>query len=242
MDGESEPNPVEEKPRERVEPMDASSSPQPQTTPASDEAGEAVSMETEDGAPKESGTEDNDDDVVLVGEEAPQASALSQDTPSTDCLEPSAAVAAVDTFTAAMPSINPSSPTSSSTSTVGAPPKPQTTAAEPIVIDDEEDSEQKDISTSSPAHPGGSCASHSPGALSSTEPDSEIRIASVTTLGSGNQKGSSATSAVNTPPHQTDMNLMITSVTSLQGGAAAVAAVRLSRNHFMDTLLMLLSS
>uniref|UniRef100_A0A3Q3X469 TRASH domain-containing protein n=1 Tax=Mola mola TaxID=94237 RepID=A0A3Q3X469_MOLML len=219
MDGESEPNPVEEKARERVEPMDATSSPQPQTTPASDEAGEAVSMEMEDGAPKESGTEDNDDDVVLVGEEAPQPSALSQDTPSTDCLEPSAAVAAVDTSTAAMPSITPSSPTSSSTSTVGAPPKPQTTAAEPIVIDDEEDSEQKDISTSSPAHPGGSCASHSPGALSSTEPDSEIRIASVTTLGSGNQKESSATSAVNTPPHQTDMNLMITSVTSLQGGA-----------------------
>uniref|UniRef100_A0A665V2Q9 Zinc finger, MYM-type 2 n=1 Tax=Echeneis naucrates TaxID=173247 RepID=A0A665V2Q9_ECHNA len=97
-------------------------------------------------------------------------------------------------------------------------------SSEPIVIDDEEDSEQKDTLSSSPAPPGGSSMSHSPGALSSTEPDSEIRIASVTTLGSGSQKGSSAVSAVSTSPHpvddQADMNLMITSVTSLQEGAA----------------------
>uniref|UniRef100_A0A8C4EUV3 Zinc finger, MYM-type 2 n=1 Tax=Dicentrarchus labrax TaxID=13489 RepID=A0A8C4EUV3_DICLA len=231
MDGESEPNPVgAEEAGERVEPMDATPSPQQQTTPPSEEAGEAVSMVTEDGATKV-GTEDNDDDdVVLVGEEAPQPSAttLSQDTPSTDCLEPAAAVATVDTSTAAMPSKTPSSPASSSTSTAAAPPKPPTTAAEPIVIDDEEESEQKDTSSSSPAHPGGSSASHSPGVLSSTEPDSEIRIASVTTLGSSSQKGSSTISVVNTPSHpvdvQADMNLMITSVTSLQGGAAAAAA------------------
>lgn len=241
MDGESDPNPVvAEEAGERVESMDATPSPQRQTTPTSEEAGEAVSMVTEDGATEEGGTEDNeDDDVVLVGEEDPQPSAttLSQDTPSTDCLEPAAAVAAVDMSTAAMPSITPSSPASSIASTVGAPPKPQTTAAEPIVIDDEEDSEQKDTSPSSPAHPGGSSASHSPGALSSTEPDSEIRIASVTTLGSSSQKGSSTTSAVNTPPHQvdvqTDMNLMITSVTSLQGGAAAVTAVRIITTGFI---------
>lgn len=237
MDGESDPNPVvAEEAGERVEPMDATPSPQPQTAPTPEEAGEAVSMVTEDAATKEGGTEDNeDDDVVLVGEEAPEPSAttLPQDTPSTDCLEPTAAMAAVDMTTAAMPSIAPSSPASSSASTVGAPPKPQTTAAEPIVIDDEEDSEQKDTSPSSPAHPGGSSASPSPGALSSTEPDSEIRIASVTTLGSSSQKGSTTTSAVNTPPHQvdvqTDMNLMITSVTSLQGGVAAVTAVRILR-------------
>ncbi|XP_040913037.1 zinc finger MYM-type protein 2 [Toxotes jaculatrix] len=229
MDGESEPNPaVAEEAGERVEPMDATPSPQQKTTPLAEEAGEAVSMVTEDGATKEGGTEDNDDDVVLVGEEAPQPAATSpsHDTPSTDCLELAADVASVDMSTAAMPSKTPSPPASSSTSTVEAPPKPPTTAAEPIVIDDEEDSEQKDTSPPSPAPPGGSSVTHSPGALSSTEPDSEIRIASVTTLGSSSQKGSSAVSAVNTPPHpadvQTDMNLMITSVTSLQGGAAAV--------------------
>lgn len=243
MDGESEPNPaVAEEAGERVEPMDATPSPQ-QTTPPSEEAGEAVSMVTEDGATKEGGTEDNDDDVVLVGEEAPQPSAttLSQDTPSTDCLEPAAAVATVDMSTAAMPSKTPSSPASSSTSTAAAPPKPPTTEAEPIVIDDEEDSEQKDASSSSPAHPGGSSESHSPGALSSTEPDSEIRIASVTTLGSSSQKGGS-TASVNTPPRpvdvQADMNLMITSVTSLQGGAAAVTVVRITRTYFIYTLFL----
>lgn len=244
MDGESETSPViAEEAGERVEPMDATPSPQLQTTPTSEEAGEAVSMVTEAEAPKEGGTEDNDDDdVVLVGEEAPQPSAttISQDMPSTDCLEPAAAMAAVDMSTAATPSITPGSPTSSSASTAGAPPKPQTTAAEPIVIDDEEDSEQKDASPSSPARPGDSSASHSPGALSSTEPDSEIRIASVTTLGSSGQKGSSTTSAVNTPPHQVDiqadMNLMITSVTSLQGGAAAV---RLIDTRFFVHLMLL---
>ncbi|XP_070831912.1 zinc finger MYM-type protein 2 [Chaetodon trifascialis] len=232
MNGESEPNPVvAEEAGEQVEPMDATPSPQEQTTPPSEEATEAVSMVTGDGATKEDGTEDNDDDddVVLVGEEAPQPSAatVTQDTPSTDCLEPAAAVETVDMSMAAMPSKTPSSPASSSTSTVATPPKPPTTAAEPIVIDDEEDSEQKDTSPSSPAHPGGSSPCHSPGALSSTEPDSEIRIASVTTLGSSSQKESSAIAAVNTPPHpvdiQADMNLMITSVTSLQDAVASVA-------------------
>lgn len=240
MDGESEPNPaIAEEAGERVEPMDATPSPQQQTTPHSEEAGEAVSMATEDGVTKEGSTEDNDDDVVLVGEETPQPSAitLTQDTPSTDCLEVPAAVASMDMSTAAMPSKTPSPPASSSASTVEAPPKPPTTAAEPIVIDDEDDSEQKDTSSTSPAPPGGSSVSHSPGALSSTEPDSEIRIASVTTLGSSSQKGSSTVSAVNTPPHsvdvQADMNLMITSVTSLQGGAVAVSAVRINRGDFI---------
>lgn len=243
MNGESEPNPiVAEEAGERVEPTDATPSPQEQTTPPSEEAGEAVSMVTEDGATKEGGTEDNDDDddVVLVGEEAPQpATTVSQDTPSTDCLEPDAAVETVDMSMAAMPSKTPSSPASSSTSTVATPPKPPTTAAEPIVIDDEEDSEQKDTSPSSPAHPGGSSPSHSPGALSSTEPDSEIRIASVTTLGSSSQKGSSTIAAVNTPPHpvdvQADMNLMITSVTSLQDATVSVEGVRITRTDFIYT-------
>uniref|UniRef100_A0A669DIK4 Zinc finger MYM-type containing 2 n=1 Tax=Oreochromis niloticus TaxID=8128 RepID=A0A669DIK4_ORENI len=235
MDGESEPNPVvAEDVGERVEPMDATPSPQQKPTPPSEESSEAVSMVTEDGATKEGGTEDNDDDVVLVGEEAPQPSAttLSQDTPSTDCPELAAAVATVDTSTAAK---TPGSPASSNASTTAAaPPKPPTTTTEPIVIDDEEDSEQRDTSSSTPVPPEGTSASHSPGALSSTEPDSEIRIASVTTLGSASQKGGST---VNSPPHpedaQPDMNLMITSVTSLQGGAAAVAAVRTPTTFFL---------
>uniref|UniRef100_A0A8C9Y5E2 Zinc finger MYM-type containing 2 n=1 Tax=Sander lucioperca TaxID=283035 RepID=A0A8C9Y5E2_SANLU len=236
MDGESEPNPaVAEEAGERVEPMDATPSPEQQTTPPSEVAGEAFSMvtEEEDEAAKEGGTEDNDDDVVLVGEEdlQPSATTLSQDTPSTDCLEPAAAVATVDMSTAEM---TPSSLASSSTSTVAAPPKPPTAEAEPIVIDDEDDSEQKETSCSSPAHPAGSSESPSPGALSSTEPDSEIRIASVTTLGSSNQKGSSTVSAVNTPPHpvdvQEDLNLMITSVTSLQSGAAAAGEGQAEEN------------
>ncbi|XP_026150725.1 zinc finger MYM-type protein 2 [Mastacembelus armatus] len=228
MDGESEPNPaIAEEAGEPVEPMDATPSTQPQTTPPREEAEEAVSMVTEEKAPKEDGTEDNDDDVVLVGEDDPQPSAttLSQDTPSRDCLEPDAATATVDMSTAAMPTHVQTPPVSSSTTAVAAPPKPPTTAAEPIVIDDEEESEQKCTLSSSPAPPGGSAASNSPGALSSTEPDSEIRIASVTTLGSNSQRGSST--AINTPSGpvdlQTDMNLMITTLTSLQGGAAAVA-------------------
>ncbi|XP_029386130.1 zinc finger MYM-type protein 2 [Echeneis naucrates] len=228
MDGESEPNPaVADEAGEQEEPMDATPSPEQQAMPPTEEAGEAVSMVTEDGATKEGSTEDNDDDVVLVGEEAPQSSAtaLCEDTPNTDCIELDAAVATVDMSSAALPCKTSTPPASSTGTTVEAPPN---TAAEPIVIDDEEDSEQKDTLSSSPAPPGGSSMSHSPGALSSTEPDSEIRIASVTTLGSGSQKGSSAVSAVSTSPHpvddQADMNLMITSVTSLQEGAAAVTA------------------
>nr|XP_020481808.2 uncharacterized protein LOC109975922 [Labrus bergylta] len=225
MDGESEPSPaVAEEAGEHVEPMGATPSPQQESTPPSEEAGEAVSMLTEDGATKEGGTEDNDDDddVVLVGEEAPKPSAttLPNDTPSTDSPEPTA-----DMSTA---SKTPRSPASSSitTAAAAAAPKPPTTEAEPIVIDDEEDSEQKDTSSSSPAHPGGSSTAHSPVALSSTEPDSEIRIASVTTLGSSSQEESATVFTVNTPPHpeddQGDLNLMITSVTSLQSGEAAV--------------------
>ena len=226
---------VTEEAGEQVEPMDATPSPQPQTTLLSEEDQEAVSMVTEDGAPKEAGIQDNDDDddddVVLVGEEAPQPSTTApQDTVGPDCLEAAAAVAGVDTPATPVPSTSPNSPASSSA------PKPLTTA-EPIVIDDEEDPD-KDTSLSSPAHPGGSSASHSPGALSSTEPDSEIRIASVTTLGSCTQKEGFSSSAVNAPPQeddeQADMNLMITSVTSLQGGAPADTPVSLSNIlHFV---------
>ncbi|KAJ4932982.1 hypothetical protein JOQ06_029820, partial [Pogonophryne albipinna] len=59
----------------------------------------------------------------------------------------------------------------------------------------------------------------------STDPDSKIRISSVTTLGSGGEKRGSAGPKEKPPTQeaeedQEDMNLMITSVTSLQDGAA----------------------
>ncbi|KAM6934578.1 zinc finger MYM-type protein 2 [Xenentodon cancila] len=231
MDGESEPSAVvAEEAGEQVESMNATPSLQQQTTPSIEESGEPLSMVTGDGSPKEAGTEDNDDDVVLVGEETPQPSTTtsSHDTPSKDCLKPATSTATVDMSAAEMPSKTPGSPVSSNVSIVVGSQKTPTTVPEPIVIDDEEDSEQKDTSSSSPVPPGGSSASHSPGPLGNTEPDSEIRIASVTTLGSNNEKGSCTNSAGNTPPHSVDapedMNLMITSVTSLQGGAAVIAA------------------
>lgn len=224
MDGESEPNPaVPEEAGEQVEPIDATPSLEQKTPPPLEEkAGEAVSMDTEDGATKEDGTEDNDDDdVVLVGEEeAPllPSKTLNQDLPSTDGPEPGADVVPVDMSTTVQPTSSPSMPVSSSSPPAGSPPKPPTKAAgEPIVIDDEEEPEQKDTFPPSPAPPGGHSLPSSPGVLSSTEPDSEIRIASVTTLGSSG----------NTPPHsmdsEGDVNLMITSVTSLQGGDAEQA-------------------
>lgn len=231
MDGESEPNPVlAEEAGEREEPTNATPSPQQQPTTPTEESGDAVSMETEAEATKEHGVEDDDDDVVLVEEEAPKPSTAtsSQDTPSTECLEQAntdaAAVATVDTAEI------PNSLLSSSPSAVEAPQMPATTAPEPIIIDDEEDSEQKETSFS-PVHPGGPSAPQSPSALSSTVADSEIRIASVTTLGSSSQTNLPL-SASNTPPHsveeQADLNLMITSVTSLQGGAVAVMSVMLA--------------
>ncbi|XP_047456959.1 zinc finger MYM-type protein 2 [Mugil cephalus] len=247
MDGEPEPSPVAaEEAGERVEPTDATPSPRQPAVPPSGESGEAVSTATEDGGAakeeEEGGAEDNDDDVVLLGEEAPQPSATTFSQGGADCLELVAAVATEDTKpAAAMPSKTTAPPASSNASTpaAAAPARPPTAAAaaaaaaassaEPIVIDDEEDSEQKeDAASSSPAPPGGgssSSAAPSPGVLSSTEPDSEIRIASVTTLGPSSQKGSAPVSAANTPPHSDapeDMNLMITSVTSLQGGASAL--------------------
>ncbi|KAI4805892.1 hypothetical protein KUCAC02_010487, partial [Chaenocephalus aceratus] len=177
--------------------------------------------------------DDDDDDVVLLGVEDPQPSATtpsSHDTPSTACLEPGEApgdmVTTIEEEEEEMEDeeeeTTPASPASSSASTAtAAPPKTPSTEAEPIVIEDEdeeeeEDAEQKDASSSSP------------GALSSTEPDSKIRISSVTTLGSGGEKGGSAGPKEKTPTQeaeedQEDMNLMITSVTSLQDAAATVA-------------------
>lgn len=231
MDGETEPNSVVgEKAEELVEPMDATPFPQQQTSPPSEESGETVAKVTGEKTPKEGNTEDNDDDVVLVGEEAPQVSPTPslQDTPSTDCLK-AASGAEEDIATAEMVSKTSPSPVSSNASAVAAPQKPPNAEPEPIVIEDEEDTEQKDASPS-PITRGCSSASHSPAPRSGSEPDSDIKIASVTTLDSSSQKESGMLSAVNTPPHsedtQTDLNLMITSVTSLQGGTSAIITVR----------------
>ncbi|KAL6100383.1 zmym2 [Pungitius sinensis] len=220
MEGESEPNPAaaEEAAGERVEPMDATPSPE---RPAAAPLREAVSMATKkegeevvDEAPKEVCGE-NDDDVVLLGEEEedpqPCAATPTRDTPAPDRLEP-AETADVST---------PGSPISFSLSSPALP--PPAAEAEPIVIDDEEDSEQRSAPASPPPRPGGSFESRSPGGLSSPEAESEIRIASVTTLGAGGRGHGAAGS---TPPQLRDaqegqeMALVITSVTSLQGAAA----------------------
>uniref|UniRef100_A0A8C8CLX1 TRASH domain-containing protein n=1 Tax=Oncorhynchus tshawytscha TaxID=74940 RepID=A0A8C8CLX1_ONCTS len=86
---------------------------------------------------------------------------------------------------------------------------------EPIVIDDEEDPGHRGFSSLATA---GGPSSDSEGILSSTEPDSEIKIASVTTLGPS--VATAATAAE--PMAEGDMNLVITSVTSLQGGVGMV--------------------
>ncbi|XP_008430028.1 zinc finger MYM-type protein 2 [Poecilia reticulata] len=232
MDGELEPSPVvAEDVEERAELLDATPSSQPPSPTPAEESGEPVSMETGDEATKEGGTEDNeDDDVVLVEEEAsqplPAAAAAATSSPDGPDAESAEHAGAAPEDAAETPSKSPNSPPSSNASmaamAAAAYQKPPTAAPEPIVIDDEEDCEQKENSSPSPALPGESSASHSPAAFSSNDPDSEIRISSVTTLGSSNQRGSAA----NTPPHpddaQADINLMITSVTSLQGGAVAV--------------------
>ncbi|XP_034041881.1 zinc finger MYM-type protein 2 isoform X2 [Thalassophryne amazonica] len=237
MDGELEPHPavaeeaaeqvelmdaVAEEAVEQVELMDPTPSPQQQTaiTPLPEKSGDAVSTVTEDETAKEDIIEDNDDDVVVVGEEVTELSAAthSQDASSTNCQEVAVTMSTAKGTVDTMPSDTPSPPVSSSASMVAAPSTVPAIAAEPIVIDDED---------SSPAPPEGSSAPHSPSVLSSTEPDSEIRIASVTTLGSSSKKGGSSASTVNSPPlpeEVQDMNLMITSVTSLQGEAASVAA------------------
>nr|XP_057938977.1 zinc finger MYM-type protein 2 [Doryrhamphus excisus] len=196
MDGELEPNPaVAEEAGEPEEHMDATPSPCQQAAPPIVVVAESVSMATDEDAPKK-GCTDDDDDVVLVDEEAPEppASTSSQDTPMSKDPEPPAATA--DMSAAATPTSSGASESSN----------PATT--EPIVIDDEEESEEKQASSPSTAPTGGS----SPGTVSSTDPNSDIRIANVTTLGQRGEKEAGA---------DAQADLMITSVTSLQGGAVA---------------------
>lgn len=159
---------------------------------------------------------DEDDDVVLVEAPPPAPPAGAQaSAPSpkqNDCAEKNAvATAAAPTHAAKTPT--PSAPAPS--------PAPTTAAegqSETIVIDDEEDSfEQKD--SSSQAAPVGAAPPTSGSTeLSSTEPDSEIKIANVTTLGVAASGSAVATGTeTSSSGSKGDMNLMISSVTSLQG-------------------------
>ncbi|XP_077392651.1 zinc finger MYM-type protein 2 isoform X2 [Festucalex cinctus] len=190
MDGESEPNPAV--PEEEVatagvaavgEHVEAAAAP-------TVEAPEPVATATgDDEAPKKVRGED-DDDVVLVEEQAPEPQPTSK-----ECLEAPTGMETEHTSPAEATPAAEEAPPAQVTPPVAATPDTSepsipASAAEPIVIDDEEEPEEKR---------GGS----SPTTLSHMEPHSDIRIANVTTLG---QK------------RDTRADLMITSVTSLQGG------------------------
>uniref|UniRef100_A0A3P8XMC3 TRASH domain-containing protein n=1 Tax=Esox lucius TaxID=8010 RepID=A0A3P8XMC3_ESOLU len=205
MDGDSEPRPGvrEGSTAPEDEPMDPDTPPSDQTTPpVGTQAPAAIATEEPSRV-----LENNDDDVVLVeeapppsGKRSPTLSATQAGAPS-DCPElrplESETMATVNTIAASAPSNTPS-------------PHPTLSAAptEPIVIDDEEDVGQRGSSSLSTA--GAPPSPDSGGILSSTEPDSEIKIASVTTLGPSAAAAEAETEG--------DMNLMITSVTSLRGG------------------------
>ncbi|XP_064183912.1 zinc finger MYM-type protein 2-like isoform X2 [Anguilla rostrata] len=186
----------------------------------------------------------DDDDVLLV--EAPPSSKEPGPTPTpapqtdapteapspkpTDSAEESTTAASTTHTPTKTPTPPPSPPPPSTSPSPNSSTPPDSTApgkrqGEPIVIDDEEDSAERKNSSS---------------ALSSTEPDSEIKIANVTTLGVTSAANSvpplndeaTPTSAVATAtveepaggPTQGDMNLKITSVTSLQKGGAGAGS------------------
>ncbi|XP_052421667.1 zinc finger MYM-type protein 2 isoform X3 [Carassius gibelio] len=181
-----------------------------ETTPRTEQTPSAEEPQTVPDLPKAS--EDNDDDVVLV-EEPPVHSQGRVQPPS-----PTPA----DTLTAAKDCAE-SSTTAIASSKAPSPPASAATAksqSEPIVIDDEEDSELKVAAASSLLPP------EAKNVLSSTEPDSEIKISSVTTLGTDSSGVDMATSTA-TPLvlcAQEDINLMITNVTSLKGEGGPAAA------------------
>lgn len=204
MDGELEPKTdVEEGLNTGDEPMETT----PSTELCSDGQCQGTDVMTTDvsKAPE-------DDDVVLVegpqfkeGEKAESPSTTPAPAETTDGAEPAT--------TATASSNTPSPPSSTAAATMA--PKSQT---EPIVIDDEEDSEQRDSSSSSLA------SSQTREALSSTEPDSEIKIASVTTLGgtcSSEVAMSTSAETSTAPSDEESINLKITSVTSLKGNEEA---------------------
>ncbi|KAA0715854.1 Zinc finger MYM-type protein 2 [Triplophysa tibetana] len=181
-----------------------------ETTPIAELTPSAEELQTEPDLPKSS--EDNDDDVVFV--EEPHAHSQGRVQP-TDAKTPAETLTAAKDCTEPATTATASSKTPSPPSSAATTPKSQ---SEPIVIDDEEDSELRDASSSLLPTEDGNI-------LSSTEPDSEIKIASVTTLGADSSAVAMATSTVMPLAlcAQEDINLMITNVTSLKsvGGAAA---------------------
>ncbi len=189
-----------------------------ETTPKTEQTPSAEEPQTAPDLPK--APEDNDDDVVLV-EEPPARSQGRVQPPSPTPAETLAAAknCAESATTATASSKEPSPPASAATTGTAA----SSTAknqSEPIVIDDEEDSELKGAASFSLLPP------EADDALSSTEPDSEIRIASVTTLGTDSSAVAMA-SPTATPLAlcaQEDINLMITNVTSLKDEGSPAAA------------------
>ncbi|XP_016143899.1 zinc finger MYM-type protein 2-like isoform X1 [Sinocyclocheilus grahami] len=183
-----------------------------ETTPRTEQTPSAEESQTAPDLPKAS--EDNDDDVVLV--EGPPAHSQGRVQPPSPTPAETLAAAkdcAESATTATASSKAPSPPSSAATTGTKS-------ESEPIVIDDEEDSELKGAAASSLPPP------EAEDALSSTEPDSEIKIASVTTLGTNSSVVAMATSTA-TPLAlcaQEDINLMITNVTSLKGEAGPAAA------------------
>uniref|UniRef100_A0A673HUG1 Zinc finger, MYM-type 2 n=1 Tax=Sinocyclocheilus rhinocerous TaxID=307959 RepID=A0A673HUG1_9TELE len=189
-----------------------------ETTPRTEQTPSAEEPQTAPDLPKAS--EDNDDDVVLV-EEPPAHSQGRVQPPSPTPAETLAAAkdCAESATTATASSKAPSPPASAATTGTAA----STTAksqSEPIVIDDEEDSELKGAASSLLPPP------EAEDALSSTEPDSEIKITSVTTLGTDSSAVAMATSTAMPLAlcAQEDINLMITNVTSLKGEGGPAAA------------------
>ncbi|XP_066542642.1 zinc finger MYM-type protein 2 isoform X2 [Hoplias malabaricus] len=167
--------------------------------------------------------EDNDDDVVLV--EGPSENSLGEIQPQTpsdtptpvEALDAAETTDCMESATTATASSNATTPPSSAAATSAA---DVTTAlntqSEPIVIDDEEDSEHRGSSSL--------VASQARSALSSTEPDSEIKIASVTTLGVTCSSEVAISTSMDTSVAscaQEGMSLKITSVTSLKGDGEA---------------------
>lgn len=250
MDGDLEPSadvkggdPAADKQSEEEEPMETTPTQAKDVPTAASHEHDSGAAATATPPPQPRPPEDNDDDVVLVEERNPAPSAqqaapspapsggdtttATTATNATDCTEP-AATATADTASS-MASSSPAAAdaaaatASAATATPAAPSaafsKPQ---SEPIVIDDEEEVDKSSASSSSR-----NASLVTP--LSSTEPDSEIRIASVTTLdalsarpeGSAVSTGASTTETVDCP--QGGLNLMITSVTSLQGEGGTTA-------------------
>uniref|UniRef100_A0A8C2H0F6 Zinc finger, MYM-type 2 n=1 Tax=Cyprinus carpio TaxID=7962 RepID=A0A8C2H0F6_CYPCA len=181
-----------------------------ETTPSTEQTPSAEESQTAPDLPKAS--EDNDDDVVLV--EGPPAHSQGRVQPPSPAPAETLADAkdcAESATTATASSKTPSPPSSAAITGT----KSQ---SEPIVIDDEEDSELKGTASSSLPPPEGKDA------LSSTEPDSEIKIASVTTLGTDSSAAAMATATPLALCAQEDINLMITNVTSLKGEGGPAAA------------------